>query len=131
MIMLTLSGCGSGRPERVDVSGQVFIDGKPLKCGTITLVPEGARPSNGKIDDDQGHFTLTCYEGEDGAVKGKHTVRVAATEPVGANAIRWLVPKKYTDHRTSNLEVNIDGPTDSLRIDLTWDGGAPFVERLQ
>ncbi len=26
-------------------------------------------------------------------------------------------------------EATIDGPTDSLAIELSWDGGKPFVER--
>jgi hypothetical protein len=121
-------GCGSRMPERVTVSGQVMIDGKPLTCGSISLVPKDARPSTGAIDE-HGRFTLTCYGGKDGAIKGHHAVRVVASKPLPGDAIRWLAPPKYADHRTSGLGVDIDGPTDSLRIDLTWGGGAPFVEQ--
>jgi hypothetical protein len=123
-------GCGPKLPERVTVSGQVFIDGKPLTCGSISLVPKDARPSTGAIDE-HGRFTLTCYGGKDGAIKGRHAVRVIATKPLPKDAIRWLAPQKYADHRTSGLSADIDGPTDSLRIDLTWSGGAPFVEYLK
>jgi hypothetical protein len=73
---------------------------------------------------------LTCYEGTDGAVLGRHAVAVMAGQPMGEAAMRWHAPKKYADHRTSGLEVQIDGPTDSLRIELTWAGDAPFVERM-
>lgn len=123
-----LAGCGDGRPARVPVSGQVFLDGKPLSVGSIMLVPDGARPSSGNIDE-QGRFTLTCYDGKDGAVRGQHAVAVVATKQIDENTVRWLAPKKYADHGTSGLKVNVDGPTDSLRIDLTWDGGSPFIER--
>ena len=124
-----LAGCGDERPERVAVAGQVFIDGKPLTCGTVMLVPAGARPSVGAIDP-QGRFTLTCFEGQDGAVVGRHPVQVTANKDVDANTIRWFAPKKYANYRTSGLVADIEGPTDSIRIDLTWDGGAPFTEKI-
>ena len=123
-----LTGCGDGRPERVPVSGRVLIDGKPLKYGSVMLVPEGARPSTGRLDE-QGRFTLSCYDRNDGVVRGRHRVAVTAAEPLGENACRWLAPPKYSDHRTSGLQVEIDAPTDSLCIDLTWSGGAPYVEK--
>jgi hypothetical protein len=127
--MTLLPGCGPHRPQRVSVSGQVLIDGKPLTCGTLMLVPEGARPSIGQIDK-QGRFTLTCYEGTDGAVPGHHRIAVVCNEQLNPDAIRWLAPKKYADYRTSGLETQVDTSTDSLRIDLTWAGGSPFVENI-
>jgi hypothetical protein len=50
---------------------------------------------------------------------------------LGASANRWHAPKKYIDHATSGLTVEISEPTDSLVINLSWDGGKPFVERFQ
>jgi hypothetical protein len=123
-----LTGCGDGRPSRAAVSGNVFIDGKPVACGTIMLIPAKARPSSGTIDR-QGRFSLTCYQGQDGAVLGRHALQVAVVEESDSKTIRWLAPKKYADYRTSGLAVDINGPTDSLRIDLKWDGGAPFIEK--
>jgi hypothetical protein len=32
------------------------------------------------------------------------------------------------DYRTSGLKEKISGPTDSLVIKFSWDGGRPFVE---
>lgn len=127
--MVLVAGCGSHHPARVSASGQVLIDGKPVTHGSVMFVPKGARPSTGQLDE-QGRFTLTCYEGQDGAVLGEHRVAVVANEPVGGNAIRWLVPKKYADYRTSGLTVDFTASTDSLRFDLTWAGGKPFVEKL-
>lgn len=122
-----LLGCGDGRPSRVPVSGQVLIDGQPLKHGVVSFVPTGARASFGKLDD-QGRFTLGCFEQADGAVVGLHRVQVAADEAVGEIRTRWHAPKKYADYKTSGLEREVSVSTDSLRIELSWDGGKPFIE---
>ncbi len=126
LALAMMSGC-DGRPKRVPVSGQVLIDGEPLTLGSITLVPRGARPSVGKIDKD-GRFVLTCYEGEDGVIPGTHRVAISANEGIGDTGLKWFAPKKYADFRRSGLEVTIDEKTDELKIELTWDGGKPFVE---
>jgi hypothetical protein len=116
----------------VPVSGQVLVDGKPLTHGFIQLMPKGARASSGKIGPD-GRFTLSCFEDGDGAVEGAHVVTVAAFEEMGPKAQRWHAPKRYADPATSGLTQTIDGPTDSLKVELTWSGWPgpkPFVERL-
>lgn len=126
-VVLFAGGCGDGRPERVAVSGTVTIDGKPLTQGNIKFVPTGARPSAGKLDDN-GRFTLTCYDGDDGAVPGQHRVAISASKILSESKIQWFAPKKYADFRTSNLEYEITEPTDDLKIELSWDGGKPFIE---
>jgi hypothetical protein len=93
------------------------------------VVPDDARASGGRIGPD-GRFTLGCFEKDDGVVVGKHPLAVIATEPLGANAQRWLAPRKYAQPKTSELTVDIQEPTDSLVIELTWAGGKPFVERF-
>jgi hypothetical protein len=120
-------GCSDGRPARVTVSGQVLIDGEPLSQGNIKFVPEGARPSAGTIAED-GRFTLTCYDGNDGVVPGTHRVQISASEILGESKIKWWAPKKYCDFRISGLTFEITEPTDDLKIELTWDGGKPYIE---
>ncbi|MBN2022675.1 MAG: hypothetical protein JW809_07755 [Pirellulales bacterium] len=121
-------GCGDGRPERVAVSGQVLIDGKPLGFGFVRVVPGNARAAHGEIGPD-GRFTLTTFEASDGAVRGTHPVAVHAGEHLSETKIRWHAPKKYADAKTSGLTVTIDGSTDAIApIELTWGGGKPFVE---
>lgn len=123
------AGCGDGRPRRVPVSGQVLIDGRPLTHGYVRLMPDNARPATAQIGPD-GRFTLKTFEDGDGSVVGTHPMIVAANEALGETRQRWHAPPKYADPKTSGLTATIDGPTDSLVIELTWDGGKPFVEQF-
>lgn len=126
-LLIALTGCGDGRPARITVSGRVLIDGKPLTIGLVQFVPKGARPSAGQLDQD-GRFTLTCYDRDDGIVPGIHRVTVAAKEMLPDSKVRWHAPPKYADFRKSGLSFEITEPTDDLTIELTWDGGKPFVQ---
>jgi hypothetical protein len=124
------AGCGDGRPSRLPVSGQVLIDGQPLSYGYVKLVPTGARASGGYLDE-QGRFTLGCYAKDDGVIPGSHKVEVNAGEMISATKRLWHAPKKYSSYNTSGLTQEITEPTDSLVINLTWDGGKPFTERTR
>ena len=125
--LLLAAGCGDGRPARVAVSGQVLIDGKPLTVGNVKFVPSGSRPSSGRLDE-SGRFALTCYDGEDGIVPGVHRVQINSMEVLDDSKVKWLAPPKYADFRNSGLSFDITEPTDDLTIELTWDGGKPFVQ---
>ena len=120
-------GCGDGRPDRVPVSGTVLIDGQPLKHGYVRFVPTGARASGGEVDG-SGRFSLTCFEPGDGAVLGTHRVEVMTRERLTETKSLWHAPKKYADFKSSGLTQEIDGPSDSVEIHLSWEGGKPFVE---
>ncbi|MGD9128656.1 MAG: hypothetical protein PVH19_14870 [Planctomycetia bacterium] len=129
--MATTIGCSDGRPTRIPVSGQVLIDGKPLTFGVVRVVPANDRVATATIQPD-GHFTLKTFEDGDGIVAGTHPVAVIASEQVVSDKkYKWHAPKKYARAKTSGLSVNIEKPTDSLVIELTWKGdpyGRPFTE---
>jgi hypothetical protein len=128
LLLAAAAGCGDGRPQRVPVSGTVLIDGQPLAYGSIMFIHPESRPSGSSIDSN-GHFELSCYERGDGAVLGKHRVKVTACQSLDERSNRWHAPKKYADANSSGLEVEITVPRDDLEIELTWAGGKPFVER--
>jgi len=74
---------------------------------------------------------LKTFDDGDGAVLGTHPVAIRATEMLGPKKIKWHAPKKYANDQSSGLTATMDGPTDSLVIELTWDGGKPFIEILE
>lgn len=93
------------------------------------VIPDGERASGGTIGPD-GRFSLSCYEINDGVVPGTHRVTVQATEHINDRETRWLTPKKYGNPTTSGLQITVEEPTDDLKIDLSWEGKQPFVERM-
>jgi hypothetical protein len=127
MSLVCLMGCGDDRPSRVPISGQVLIDGQPLQFGYVKFVPAGGRPSISSLDK-EGRFKLACFEDDDGAILGVHRVEVAAGEQLGPTKVRWHAPKKYADFRSSGLQQEITTTSESVVINLSWDGGKPFVE---
>ncbi len=128
MLAASATGCSDGRPERVPVAGIVLIDGKPLTSGNIKFVPKSGRPSAGKIGAD-GRFSLTCYDGNDGALLGTHRVQVSSNRIISDSKIEWYAPQKYADFRTSEIEVEVTKPVDDLKIELSWGGRrGPYVD---
>ncbi|MEZ6064556.1 MAG: hypothetical protein R3B90_02350 [Planctomycetaceae bacterium] len=124
-----LVGCGESRPGIVPIKGQVMIDGKPLTHGFIQVLPADARPASAKIGPD-GRFTLSTFGEDDGCVPGTHPVTVVATESIDATSTKWHAPKAYADPATTNLKVNIAPGHEEITINLSWDGGEPFVEKF-
>lgn len=129
VMLVSMVGCGDGRPTRIPVSGQVVIDGQPLTHGFVQVVPENDRPATGEIGPD-GRFSLTTFEPGDGCVPGTHKVAVIANETLDARSQKWHAPKNYMDIENSGLTITVKEPTDSARIELTWDGGEAFIEKF-
>lgn len=83
--------------------------------------------------DQNGHFSLTCFTSNDGALIGKHQIQVFAMETINDTTSRIHAPKKYGDLQTSGLNEEIKGATDSVVINLTWKGNVPdkpYTEKL-
>src|SRR5256885_1556930 len=77
VLLVSTTGCSDGRPKRVPIAGTVVIDAQPLTFGSIMFIHPESRASGSAIDSN-GHFQLTCYQPGDGAVLGKHRVKVTA-----------------------------------------------------
>jgi hypothetical protein len=121
---VTVAACSKNYdgPAPVPARGTVTLKGAPLPSGNIQFFPADGRPAGGAIKD--GKFSLTTYEGDDGAIPGKHTVTVAAykdvkvpgqTEPQQT----LITPEQYASTVTSGISVDIPptGKTD-IQIDL-------------
>jgi len=131
LLVVGASGCSDGRPERVPVSGKVLIDGQPVNSGTIRFKPVQGRVATGVIQSD-GFFTMSTFEDGDGVVPGTHAVTVSSKDESSPNQVRYNVPNKYRDPDQSGLSETIEGPNDSLVINLTWDGNpGPIVKHIQ
>ncbi len=131
LVLTAIAGCDK-TPQRVAVSGQVLIDGQPLKYGVVRFVPKGGRPSDADLDEN-GRFTLTSFKPGDGAAMGVHQIAIFANEQLNdAGDMKWYAPKRYRNYTSSGLTQEITGPTDTVVINLTWKGdehGKPFVEK--
>jgi hypothetical protein len=129
LALTALAGCGDGRPERIPLAGTVLIDGKPLEHGDIRMHAENHRVAYGQIGPG-GKFQLSTYELGDGCVLGRHPVSITASEVLSSTAVRWHAPKKYGNVSTSGIVVEVSESMNPVEIQLTWDGGKPFVERV-
>lgn len=84
-----LIGCGDGRTKLnlAKTRGTVMCEGKPIPFATVYFEPlqEDKDAKVGKqgigYADEDGAFILTTYDKDDGAVIGKHRVRVG--KPLG------------------------------------------------
>jgi hypothetical protein len=117
-------GCGDNTSEPVPVAGVVTIDGAPLDGGTIQFVPKVGRPASSKVLAD-GSFDLASESvntvATSGVLPGVYRVQVSSSEIIDDQTIRWKIPQRYADFRTSGLQVTISGPTDGLLIELESD----------
>jgi len=124
-ILAAVAGCGSRDPDAipaVPAAGTVTYQGKPVEEGSVRFVPEKGRPAGGAIKG--GHFTLSTYDPDDGAIPGKHHVGVTATKKVpvpGGGEPRdvYVIPEKYADPSGSGIEIDVpkDGSKD-LKIEI-------------
>ncbi len=120
-LFILLVGCGGSGPKLVPVSGQVLIDGQPLATGIpgfIQIIPAEGRAASAAIDPQTGRFTVTTWQDGDGCPIGTHKVLVMMEQAVDTTTVS-LIPEKYSDMNMTDLTVTIDGPTDSLVIELT------------
>lgn len=109
-----LGGCGG--PTEAEVSGTVYMDGKPLKEGDIIFeeMDKSKTPAAGKIAD--GKFTLKV-------TPGSKIVRVNASRPtkkpdpvMGSAAKEEMIAKEYNE--LSILKAEIKGKTEDLRFEV-------------
>ena len=81
LVLLTAAGCGGG-PKYVPVSGVVLVDGQPYGKAVVSFQPIGTpdNPTPGRgssaYTDENGRFVLKCDDGTNGAVVGKHQLRI-------------------------------------------------------
>jgi hypothetical protein len=82
-LMIAVTGCGGGDElNRVEIQGDVTVNGTPVKAGRVTFIPEGGTrgPASG-APISGGKFVIPL---DRGPVPGKYAVRVQIDDPVPA-----------------------------------------------
>lgn len=123
-LVVSLVGCGDGRPAIVPAKGRVYMNGEPLTgyVGFVRVEPVGTRAASGEISEADGSFTLTSFEVGDGCVPGTHPVAVIVNTTMGEELVS-LIPEHYSDSSTSGLQITVGDDAGELRIDLEGDLG--------
>jgi len=128
--LATAVGCGRrGTDATYRVEGVVRLNGEPLSQGYVlfTSIPvddqQRSHTARGEIGRG-GHYRLTTFAKDDGAVAGRHKVVVVVTG--GADPDREdapaepspAIPEKYTSPQTTDLEVSVGRRANQIDIDL-------------
>lgn len=119
-------GCGEAESGRVPVHpvlGAIQFHGQPIvgafvslhsKSGAGTEVPK-PRATVGP----DGSFTLTTYEGQDGAPEGEYVLTVQWYKPVrqGAELVSGpnVLPRKYASPQTSDVRITVAAGENRLK----------------
>ncbi|PQO36837.1 hypothetical protein C5Y96_06635 [Blastopirellula marina] len=128
-------GCDSG-PSLAQVTGTVTYQGKPLDKGTIVFEVSGTRSAFGTIENGQ-IVDVSTFKSGDGAPTGEARVAVNSYDdggasvqqasPDGQNAPggasrmvvgKSLIPAKYSNPATSDLQVTIQPGKNVVELDL-------------
>ncbi len=102
-----------------EVKGKVVLaDGKPLPGGIISFVPKGELPvTPSSVIGPDGTFSLVTGGSGEGAPEGQYKIRVEAPEfqqADGKSRKRPLIPPKYTDEDSSQLEITVRAESNQL-----------------
>jgi hypothetical protein len=131
-VCLLFSGCGDGLAQ---VSGQVTLDGQPLRGGTGDVrVTVQFQPADGVgttaigLADEDGNYTLGTGS-KDGIPPGEYLVTCTASElvrtnPSAAPSSRRITDPKYANANTSGLSVSVAPGNNNFDIPLQSAGKA-------
>lgn len=131
LALLPLAGCGGGDFPTAKVTGTVLCEGKPvsgihvffepLQTGTDGLV---GKQGIGQTDAD-GTFEITTYKDGDGAVVGKHRVRVGWSDradssscPCEVDSEKDLMQVEVKKGETNEFELVLPEPKGKRRPTL-------------
>ena len=118
---IALAGCGEppkDAPQDVlhPLTGIVNVNGKPASGAIVSLhgsgiaVPGSVTPFG--IADENGKFSLTTYQPEDGAPEGRYQVTVSWADKLGSSASDpeygpEKLPRKFQIPTMSGLELEV------------------------
>jgi hypothetical protein len=112
-----LAGCGGDEIRRVEVSGSVTLDGKPLDDAAILFVPIEGGPTAGT------EFTGGQYriEQSGGPSPGPYRVEITAFRNTGEMIPDSDLPEKMEERQESIVPARYNRESE-LRAELTAEG---------
>jgi hypothetical protein len=125
--VVAVVGCQRSPYELAPVSGTVTIDGRPVSQSTIMFYPteHGDNANPGKpafgLLNENGTYTLSTYETNDGAVVGEHWVTLINVardseahgnqprSPGAPSFARLTVPRRVTvlPHQENQIDIKL------------------------
>lgn len=126
LILAITIGCQQSADGRLAISGEVTLDGKPLKEGYIRFTPQGAGTSASGIISD-GKYSLVASKG---VARGQYRVVITSEVETGREfpdpdspdtmmmkETRSIIPVRYNSQ--SELELNVQEAPVTANFDLT------------
>lgn len=124
--LAAVDGCtGTSAEHLVPVRGRITLNHQPVPSGTVVFLPD---PDNGNTSPHEARGTLNAqgvYElktnNRNGVAPGSYKVTVFAltrTSPQDDMRPEWLAPQRYSDHRTSQLTVEVVADPEAGRYDF-------------
>jgi hypothetical protein len=116
-VTLVLSGCGGVEQfPLAKATGRVLCEGKPVVKAMVYFEPKrtGETGMTGQqghaLTDEEGKFTVSTYGTNDGAVVGKHMVRVGKSEtspacPCALNSMTVLLEVEVSKNGNNEFEI--------------------------
>lgn len=126
--LLLATGCGDAGYDVAPVTGTVTLDGKPFVWGSVMFAPiqasaanaDAGKPAFGMLDA-QGHFALSTYADQDGAVVGDHRVTVFCVDDGPNGAPPTTVPRFLRIALRGDAMTVAAGKDNHFAIALTSD----------
>lgn len=125
-LLATTVGCSkSDRGDRVEthpVKAAITFQGKPIPGAFVVFhpkTPQGGNVPNprGMVSKD-GHFSVTTFDGGDGAPAGDYVLTVQWYKPIksGGDIVSGpnVIPRKYTDPKTSDVVIQVAAGENNL-----------------
>lgn len=115
-LILCTGGCGGS--SKVEVSGKVTFQGKPVEMGEISFVPAGGEgPPDGAVIENGEYHTEAAPGKKIVRITGSRAVPPQRRGPGDPPGLRedYIPPQFNTNSR---LETTVEGATPDLNFDL-------------
>jgi hypothetical protein len=123
------SGCSDGKAAW-PVRGKVTLtDGTPVAGATVSFEDKANRRNSSGSTDENGVYTLTTFEMNDGAPAGQYTVTVhpPQAQDSGQAQPKPVFDPRYSNASTSGLTRTVEAKDNT--IDLTLDKAGAIKPR--